>query len=211
MKKTTVLLGKGWLACRAADWLLSTENFTLAAIVPVTPEPTWTESLSNWGHKHEVNVVESGDYRDLGDVGPIDLAISVFYDKIIGMNFISSCQRIVNLHNGPLPKYRGVSPINWALKNQEATHGVTLHDLTHEIDQGPIVGQVHFPIYPEFDEVIDVYERALLYGRVLLETTLPLLDEIQPTPQDEESATYYSRKQDADLGERRGWRKMEER
>ena len=42
-------------------------------------------------------------------------------------NFIDSCKNIINLHNSPLPKYRGVRPINWALKNGEHSHGVTIH------------------------------------------------------------------------------------
>lgn len=212
MLKRTVLLGKGRLAIEAAEWLRTSMSFELEAIVPVIPEPVWAPSLVKWAATHEVPVVESGDYRDLLDpTGPnIDLAISIFYDRIIDAEFIERCNRIINLHNGPLPRYRGVSPINWALKNEEAKHGVTIHEITPGIDDGPIIGQVLFPIYPAFDEVEDVYERALRYGRVLLETTLPLLDLIEPVPQDESQATYYSRRDDTALGERRGFRRPSE-
>lgn len=204
--KETILLGKGRLAVEVAEWLQTASGFQLRTIVPVVPEPTWTQSLSSWADRSGVPVIESGNYRDL-PAERCDLAISVFYDKIIDADFISRCRRIINLHNGPLPKYRGVSPINWALKNEERMHGVTLHEITPGIDDGPIIGQVLFPLYPDIDEVEDVYERALRYARVLLETTLPLLDWIPPVPQDESKATYYSRKDDERLGDRRGIRR----
>src|SRR5204862_5498551 len=90
------------------------------------------------------------------------------------------------------PKYRGVSPINSALKNGERMHGVTIHEITPGIDDGPIVAQVLFSIYPEHDEVVDVYDRALEYGWTLFEQTMPNLDRIEAEPQDEAEATYYS-------------------
>ncbi len=206
--KRVVLLGKGELAVRAAQWLVDDAVHELSCVVPVVPEPSWTASLSRWAHDHAVPVVASGHYHDADDViGPeeIDLAISIFYDKIIDKTFIERCRRIVNLHNGPLPRYRGVSPINWALKNEEIEHGVTIHELAPGIDDGDIIGQARFSIYPELDEVEDVYARAIEHGWLLFAHTMPLLDQIEGRPQNEAEATYYSRAQDHLLGERRSW------
>jgi methionyl-tRNA formyltransferase len=208
-----VLLGKGDLAIRIANWFLHSEKYTLVEVVPVIPEPSWTGSLANWARDNGVPLVESGHYRDLqqlhtGD-GRIDLAVSVFYDKIIRDWFIQSCRRIINLHNGPLPKYRGVSPINWALKNGEPEHGVTIHEITPGIDDGPIIGQVRYSIYPEFDEVIDVYRRSLEYGWTLFQQTAPMLDRIQPREQEHDRATYYSKLDNPRLGERSGFTRAE--
>ncbi len=174
-------------------------------MVPVVPEPTWTDSLSDWAAAAGVPVVESGHFRDIPTDLSIDLAVSVFYDKIITPELIARCGRIVNLHNGPLPRYRGVSPINWALKQGESHHGVTIHEITPGIDDGPIIGQVTYSVYPEFDEVEDVYARALEYGYALLTQTLPLLDRIAAKPQDEAQATYYSAADNDRLGDRRGF------
>jgi methionyl-tRNA formyltransferase len=133
----------------------------------------------------------------------------VFYDRIIKAWFIDKCKKILNLHNAPLPKYRGVSPINWALKNEESEHGVTIHEITPGIDDGPIVAQVKYAIYPEFDEVITVYNRAQEFGWTLLEQTMPILDKIQAKPQDHAVATYYNKEQNALLGDRRSFTKKE--
>jgi len=204
--KTVVLLGKGSLAVRIAQWFHDSEDHELTWIVPVVPEPAWTDSLIGWAEDHGVPYVESGHYRDLPGEGNVaELGFSVFYDKIVRAEFIARFDRLLNLHNGPLPRYRGVSPINWALKNEEDHHGVTIHEITPGIDDGPIVGQVTYSIYPDVDEVEDVYQRALAYGWTLFEQTAPLLDRITARPQDERAATYYSAGDNERLGERRGF------
>ena len=207
--KTVVVLGKGELAIRIAQWFRKSEKYQLTAVIPVMPEPTWAPSFAEWARKNGVPAIESGHYKDLPNVSAAgwntDLAMSVFYDKIIKAWFIDKCEQIINLHNGPLPKYRGVSPINWALKNAEREHGITIHEITPGIDDGPIVGQVKYSIYPEFDEVIDVYNRSLEYGWTLFQQTIPLIESIKPRPQDDQQATYYNKGDNARLEERSGF------
>ena len=213
MKQNVILLGKGTLAIRIADWFLKHPDYDLRMVVPVIPEPAWTDSLSSWADTHQVPLVRSGHYKDIADVMSdnwlADLVLSVFYDKIIKEWFIKKCTRILNLHNSPLPKYRGVSPINWALKNGETLHGVTIHEITPGIDDGPIYSQLQYSIYPDFDEVKDVYSRALEYGWVLFTQTMPLLQKITPAPQNHGQATYYSLPQNSQLAERRSFTRQD--
>lgn len=208
IERRAVVLGKGTLAIKVAEWFNGSSEYELAAVVPVIPEPAWTDSLVEWAKSADIPYIESGRYDQLDlaqNGGRIDLALSVFYDRIIDERFIASCQRILNVHNGPLPRYRGVSPINWALKNGERKHGVTIHEITSGIDSGPIVAQLEYSIYPEIDEVEDVYRRALAYGWTLFEQTMPLLDRITPERQDESQATYYAAAENAGLGDRQGF------
>ena len=213
MTQGVVLLGKGTLAIRIAEWFTRQPQYDLRLIVPVIPEPTWTDSLSTWACANNVPIVASGHFKDIPDVMAdhwrTDLAFSVFYDKIIKEWFIKKCSRILNLHNSPLPRYRGVSPINWALKNGEAQHGVTIHEITPGIDDGPIYAQVLYSIYPDVDEVKDVYARALEYGWTLFTQTMPMLDRITPRVQDEAQATYYNLAKNSELGERRSFTRQE--
>jgi hypothetical protein len=210
--RRAVVLGKGTLAIKVADWFVASPDWQLSAVVPVIPEPSWTDSLVAWAEANHIPHVASGHYDDLvgGDESwAIDLAVSVTYDRIIRAAFIDRCTRILNIHNSPLPSYRGVSPINWALKNGETKHGVTIHEITPGIDDGPIVSQLSYSIYPDVDEVRDVYHRALEYGWVLFQQTMPLLDRIEAVPQDEDRATYFSRKHDVLLGDRRSFTRAE--
>jgi len=204
--KTVVVMGKGELAIKVANWFRQSKDYELEAIVPVIPEPSWAQSLLNWSQINGVSVTESGHYRDLPQLSQngasLDLVVSVFYDKIIKPWFIERCTKIINIHNGPLPKYRGVSPINWALKNEEHEHGITIHEITPGIDDGPVIAQLKYSIYPEIDEVIDVYRRSLEYGWILFEQTIPRLHKIAPREQEHGKASYYSRLDNPKLGDR---------
>lgn len=207
MPRTVAILGKGELAIRAAEHLRTADEYDLVAVVPVVPEPDWAPSLSAWADGHGVPCVESGDYRDLlggRDAGwRVDLGFVFAYMEILPAWFRERFGRLLNLHGSALPRYRGVASINWALKDGASEHGATLHDLTAEVDGGPIVAQVRYSIYPELDEVRDVYARGIEYGWTLFEQTLPLLDRITPVPQDEAQATYFSERDRERLGDRR--------
>ena len=206
--KKVALLGKGKLAIRIGEWFRSNSaRFELIAVVPVIPEPTWTDSLLDWGKANHLRVCSDHTHLPPG----LDLVFSCFYDKILRADFINSHQTVLNLHNGPLPKYRGVNPINWALRNGEREHGVTIHEITPGIDDGPILSQTKFTIYPECDEVRDVYNRALEYGWVLFKTTIPVMDMIKPVQQDNSQASYYSSKDRPGLGDRSSWTRRESR
>jgi len=205
-EKNIIILGKGSLAIKIAEWFNTNHN--LVAVVPDTPEPTWTDSLSEWAKKKGVPVVKSGKYEDVDPNLIIDLAMSVFYGRIIKKFFIDRCENIINIHNAPLPRYRGVRPINWALKNKEKVHGVTVHKIHEGIDDGDILGKVTFPLYPEVEEVEDVYKKALEYGWLLFKEIVSNLDFVleNSSPQPKEF-TYYSHQDSLLLGDRIGFRR----
>ena len=211
--KEVILMGKGSLAIKIAKWFNQSSDYKLKLIIPVIPEPSWTDSLISWSKQNNIEYIKSGNYREIPEINnenyKIDLVFSVFYDKIIKDFFIKKCDKILNLHNAYLPKYRGVSPINWALKNNENTHGITIHEISPGIDDGRIISQISYSIYPDFDEVRDVYIRSLEYGWTLFNQTIPILDKIIPKIQDESQATYYSLKDSEKLGNRSNFTKQQ--
>ena len=204
--KTVVVLGKGTLAIKIAQWFHDSPDYLLSAVVPVFPEPDWTDSFADWAKAKHVRMYQH--YRDIIPMH-IDLAFSVYYDKILPVHFLSHYKLALNLHNAPLPKYRGVRPINWALKNGEHKHGVTVHEITANIDGGDIYGQVMFSIDPKTDEVRDVYNRCLEHGWNLFLEVINSVDIITPQIQDEEKATYYTADDAELLWERAGWTREE--
>jgi methionyl-tRNA formyltransferase len=105
-----------------------------------------------------------------------------------------------------LPKYRGVNPINWALKNGENKHGVTLHLIDEGIDTGPIVDQEIFNINQEM-EVIDVYNLCIENGKKLIDNNLMELDVISAVSQSIDNISYYSKKDYDLLGDRKEFRR----
>ncbi|MDF2273418.1 formyltransferase family protein [Streptomyces coacervatus] len=146
----------------------------------------------------------SGGWPDL-EPGRCDLVVSVLYDQIIGKELIDATDTIVNCHPGRLPQYRGARPVNWALHNGEPLHGATLHVIETGIDTGPILGEVTFSIWPDTDEVRDVWQRTMRHAALLLSDTLPRLDQITPYPQDEALAVTHYLRDNHQLGSRSNW------
>lgn len=212
LKKNVILLGKGELAISIAQWFNNqNKKYNLKFIVPDLPEPNWTDSIIKWAKGVDIPIIESGNYKDIPEDIEIDLAISVFYGKIIKLNFINRCKKIINLHNGPLPEYRGVRPINWALKNNETSHGVTIHKITEGIDDGPILGQIMYPIYPELEEVEDVYKKSQKYAWLLFKDVMRNLDYAYKHARKQQgNFSYYSNRDSCKLGDRSNWTRTQQ-
>jgi methionyl-tRNA formyltransferase len=53
-----------------------------------------------------------------------------------------------NVHFSLLPRYRGRTPVFWQLKNGEERGGISVHQVTAEFDEGPLLMQKEVPIAP---------------------------------------------------------------
>ncbi|MCC6701971.1 MAG: hypothetical protein IT221_10635 [Fluviicola sp.] len=51
-----------------------------------------------------------------------------------------------NFHYAPLPAYKGANPLFWMIKNGDKEGGVTVHRMTENFDEGPIVLKSTFPL-----------------------------------------------------------------
>lgn len=56
---------------------------------------------------------------------------------------------VVNGHPSLLPKYRGPSPVSWAIRNGEDEIGFTFHYMDAELDTGNILAQATVPLGDE--------------------------------------------------------------
>ena len=73
----------------------------------------------------------------------IDVICLAGFMKILSENFIKSFSKpILNIHPSLLPSFRGLNTYQRALNAGCLIHGATVHQLTKEVDQGPILGQV---------------------------------------------------------------------
>lgn len=96
-----------------------------------------------------------------------------------------------NLHGSLLPKYRGASPIQYALLNGERETGVTLMEMVAEMDAGDIYLQAVEPIHPD-DDYGSLEARLSQRAATLLLEGLERLQAgtLTRTPQDPAAATY---------------------
>lgn len=66
---------------------------------------------------------------------------------------------IVNCHGALLPKYRGLMPSFWTLANGEQWGGSSVHFVDRKLDNGPIVVQRKYRIWPH-DTLEDIMARS---------------------------------------------------
>ena len=91
------------------------------------------------------------------------VAFSILPDNIIDIPKYGC----VNIHPSLLPKYRGSSPIQYALLNGDKETGVSIINLNSKIDSGAILGQKKFSI-PNDANFGYMYEKLGVIGSELL-------------------------------------------
>ena len=98
----------------------------------------------------------------------------------------------INGHPSLLPRYRGPSPVAWAVRNDEDEIGFTFHRMDAELDTGAILAQGAIPLDDEhsYDELEAKF--AALAGE-LLPRALERVERGDPgDPQEESLASYHS-------------------
>ena len=95
----------------------------------------------------------------------------------------------VNVHFSLLPRYRGASPVAWAILNGEAKTGVTIIELNEKMDEGDVYLWEETAIRPD-ETATELEERLAGIGAELLVRTLSRIRELPRFPQDKARATY---------------------
>lgn len=131
------------------------------------------------------------EYQELLDLD-IDLIVTCAYGGIIPKAVLDIPRfGCVNVHASLLPKYRGSSPIQWALFNGDTKTGVTIMYMDEGMDTGNIIKEAEIPITPD-DNVGTLHDKLGLLGRDTLKELLNdlLNGKVKSIKQDESKATY---------------------
>ena len=71
------------------------------------------------------------------------------YMRILSAGFVARWpDRMLNIHPSLLPKYRGLHTHRQAIANGDSQAGCTVHIVTRELDDGPILGQTAVAVLP---------------------------------------------------------------
>ena len=74
------------------------------------------------------------------------------YMAILGADFTTAfAGRLINIHPSLLPDFKGLDTHQRAIDAQVKYHGATVHLVTSELDDGPIILQARLSILPEDD------------------------------------------------------------
>ncbi len=122
-----------------------------------------------------------------------DLLLCCYYRKLLPQKLLNGLSKgAFNLHGSLLPKYRGRSPLNWAILNGETETGVTLHAMEKRADVGGILDQERVSIAFE-DNALSVMYKLCGVVKVLLNRQLAnlLSGNVTLTPQDVSQSTVF--------------------
>lgn len=114
-----------------------------------------------------------------------DLGAIIAYGQILTAEAIASLpQGILNIHGSLLPKYRGPSPIQYAILHGDQKTGVTIMKIDAGVDTGDILAKKEVIISPT-DTTPTLAQKLVGVGTELLIETIPLYlaGKIKPQPQ----------------------------
>lgn len=139
-------------------------------------------------HKpHRLNA----DFDILKEWNP-DLLLTFSYGQIISDEILSlSKYKPLNLHGSLLPKYRGASPMQSALRNGDTVTGVSLMEMVHEMDAGDVYATKEIPL-DNFDNYTSLCEKMAKAALELAIEALPKYfnNELVPIMQNKDEVTF---------------------
>jgi phosphoribosylglycinamide formyltransferase-1 len=78
-----------------------------------------------------------------------DILCLAGFMRVLTAGFVAPwAGHMLNIHPSLLPKYRGLKTHARALAAGDAEAGCTVHEVTPELDDGPLLGQARVPILP---------------------------------------------------------------
>ena len=128
--------------------------------------------------------------------------ISILGNQIFNQEIIDLAENgCINLHTALLPKYRGLMPTFWVLKNNEKYTGVSVFYVNKGIDTGPIIIQKRVEIGDRTQEELIKYTKRI--GMEAIVEAVKKIDagDVQTLKNDDDQMTYYSfpRREDVEV------------
>lgn len=108
-----------------------------------------TATVDHRDYKADRQGFEAAVEHELAQVRP-DIVCLAGFMRVLTPEFTSRwAGKLLNIHPSLLPKYRGLDTHARALAAGDDAHGCTVHEVTAELDGGPILGQARLRILPD--------------------------------------------------------------
>ena len=156
-----------------------------------TPPP-----IAAYAREHELPLWQTSSLRGpeaearLREARPEGMALAAFAALVPANLLDLTPGGILNVHPSVLPRWRGASPIQGALRAGDSGTGVSIIRLVETLDAGPILLQELVPIAAEDDYSTLEPRLAAIGARLLVRA---LRERPTPVPQDDSQATYAGR------------------
>jgi len=158
----------------------------------LTPPP-----IKIWAKRHDIEILQpeklSPEFASQLLKINCELFVVASYGKIIPKEILDIPEHgALNVHPSLLPKYRGASPLQSQILNDEKEVGVTIILMDEQMDHGPILIQekLHEGVMPIPAPVLS-HILASIGGRILAKVIPLYLEEtVKPVSQSEDKVTF---------------------
>ena len=184
---------------------LVADGHDICAVIMVGPVPGppellgLCESLSiPYRFPSDVNSLEflgEWDERGQPSLGIVCGFPSILSERLAGLPRNGT----INLHGGPVPEYRGGSPLNWQLIHGRSTVTISILRVTRGIDTGNILAEESFSIGSD-DTIPDLHAKANTIFPELVSVLVSQFESgsVSEREQDETKACYWHQRHDSD-------------
>jgi len=196
-----LFIGTGDIGLPSLEWLLSTPKHEVVGVITqpdkpagrklvLTPPEVKVRALAAG-----LTVLQPPKIRHIVDelkAFEADVAVVVAYGQILPTSVLEVPRlACLNLHASLLPKHRGASPIQAAIREGDSETGVTIMFMDEGLDTGDILLMDRMPILPT-DTGGVLHDKLALAAPASLEKALDLIAAGNPprTPQDNALSTH---------------------
>ena len=125
------------------------------------------------------------------DITNADILLVVAYGNLIPNWILDSNIKAINVHYSLLPSYRGASPIQSSLLNNDKKTGVTFMQMSEDLDAGKVIKSFEVPIN-KYDNKSSLEKKLTKLSILNLEKVIAdfYSNKIIPVDQEHEKASY---------------------
>ncbi len=157
----------------------------------LTPPPVKVYAIEKGIPVYQYDKIRLEGVEDLKNLAP-DLMITCAFGQILSKEILDIPKMgVINIHASLLPKYRGASPIHYAILNGDTQTGITIMKTDVGIDTGDVMFSEKLTI-GDNETCGQLFHRLSILGADCIEKALDLIDNNKAvfTPQDDKKATF---------------------
>lgn len=201
MKKIkTIFCGTPKISSEVLKTILKMENIEVLAIVTQPDRPFGRKKILKASETKQVALENNikifqpekiaSIKEELIELSP-DLMLTCAYGQFIPEGILNIFDKKVNIHASLLPKYRGGSPIQYAILNGDKKTGISLMEMIKKMDAGKVYVQEEIEI-DDNDNAANVFEKITNLATEMIQKYLYDIVEgkIKGWEQDDEKATF---------------------
>ncbi|MBG9979795.1 methionyl-tRNA formyltransferase [Facklamia sp. DSM 111018] len=201
--KKIIFMGTPKFAATILEGLIKIVDYDIVAVVTQPDRPVGRKRLltpppvKEMALEHNLLVLQPEQLKESNELDELmkieaDIIVTAAYGQKIPIELLNRPEYgAVNVHASLLPKYRGGAPIHYAIWQGQEETGVTIMQMSEEMDAGAIYKQAPLPINDQ-DDVGILFGKLAIMGRELLLDTLPRIfdHQLQAYDQPLDQVTY---------------------